>query len=379
MCKEKQNWVKLNSTIAVISKRRSQSKHTITAIVTEAYDYLSSVQWTDIDTKIELIKTLKDICDGKIYVEAQSARLHLMLAHILESKNDISGACDMIQDVHVETYGSLTKKEKAEYILEQMRLNLIKKDYVRALIQSRKMNRTILDEIGMEEVKIKFYTMMIEYHSHDKEVWDICQCYYKIYETKTESIHSNDTIYALQSCVIFLILSKSTTKTTDMFDRLKLVEEIENLSVYQYCLTLFTSKEIIPYPFNGLTDIIEQHASLRKYGGNDLLLCYVKLIRIRIIEHNLRVVADYYSRIQCSRLADILGLDHEELESHLSELASNSDFYVKIDRPAAIISFRKPRAPEIVLSDWASDISKMLNLMESTCHLINRENMVQNI
>ena len=49
-----------------------------------------------------------------------------MLAHILESKNDIVGACDMIQDVHVETYGSLTKKEKAEYILEQIRLNLIR-------------------------------------------------------------------------------------------------------------------------------------------------------------------------------------------------------------------------------------------------------------
>ena len=50
---------------------------------------------------------------------------------------DISGACDMIQDVHVETYGSLSKKEKAEYILQQIRLNLLKKDYVRALIQSR--------------------------------------------------------------------------------------------------------------------------------------------------------------------------------------------------------------------------------------------------
>ena len=43
----------------------------------------------------------------------------------------------MIQDVHVETYGSLSKKEKAEYILQQIRLNLLKKDYVRALIQSR--------------------------------------------------------------------------------------------------------------------------------------------------------------------------------------------------------------------------------------------------
>ena len=58
----------------------------------------------------------------------------LPLSH---SAGDITGACDMIQDVHVETYGSLSKKEKAEYILQQIRLNLLKKDYVRALIQSR--------------------------------------------------------------------------------------------------------------------------------------------------------------------------------------------------------------------------------------------------
>ena len=30
--------------------------------------------------------------------------------------------------------------------------------------------------------------------------------------------------------------------------------------------------------------------------------------------------------------------------------------YVKIDRPAGIISFKHPRAPEVVLSDWSSDV-----------------------
>lgn len=63
-----------------------------------------------------------------------------------EAQGDIGAACDVIQDVHVETYGSLTKLEKAEYILEQIRLNLLRKDYVRALIQSRKMNRKIIEE-----------------------------------------------------------------------------------------------------------------------------------------------------------------------------------------------------------------------------------------
>ena len=146
LCRSKSDWGKLNSTLAIINKRRSQSKLAIGAIVEEATKYLEETP--SLDIKIELIKTLKDICEGKMYVEAESANLHLTLALIMETQGDIAGACAMIQDVHVETYGSLSKKAKADYILEQVRLNLLQKDYVRALIQSRKMNRQLLDEEG---------------------------------------------------------------------------------------------------------------------------------------------------------------------------------------------------------------------------------------
>jgi 26S proteasome regulatory subunit N5 len=129
----------------VISKRRGQQKIAITAIVEEAMKYIEEVPSESV--KVALITTLKDICEGKIYVEAESAKLHLMLSQILEANGDIGGACDMIQDVHVETYGSLDKKEKAEYILHQIRINLKRKDYIRALIQSRKMNRKVFISI----------------------------------------------------------------------------------------------------------------------------------------------------------------------------------------------------------------------------------------
>jgi 26S proteasome regulatory subunit N5 len=51
-----------------------------------------------------------DVCAGKMYVEAEDARLHLMLALIHEEDGDLAAACDMIQDVHVETYGALSKQ-----------------------------------------------------------------------------------------------------------------------------------------------------------------------------------------------------------------------------------------------------------------------------
>ena len=36
-----------------------------------------------------------------------------------------------------------------------------------------------------------------------------------------------------------------------------------------------------------------------------------------------------------------------------------------------------PGTAESVLSDWASDIGKLLHLVETTTHLINKENMTK--
>lgn len=37
-----------------------------------------------------------------------------------EDDGDVAGAAEVLQEVHVETYGALNKKEKADFILEQV-------------------------------------------------------------------------------------------------------------------------------------------------------------------------------------------------------------------------------------------------------------------
>lgn len=116
---------------------------------------------------------------------------------------------------------------------------------------------------------------------------------------------------------------------------------------------------------------------------------WMKEMNVRIVQHNLRVVSQYYQRIGTVRLATMVGLTTDALEASLSKLSEQSTaegstvgtggFYVKIDRPAGIVNFKAPREPESVLSDWAGDVSKMLSLMETTCHLINRETMVYKV
>ncbi len=147
--------------------------------------------------------------------------------------------------------------------------------------------------------------------------------------------------------------------------------------LYTHALHLFTTDEIIVTPFQGQQEF-EQSECLFLYDNSETQFSkhFVDQFRKCVIEHNLRVVSKYYKRIRLSRLAELTNLLPEQLERHLSELSFSGDILLKIDRPNGIVSFEVKRSPEEVLSEWSSDISKMMQLMETTCHLINRENMV---
>lgn len=62
LCYEKGDWNRLNSALVVINKRRSQSKVAITAVVQEAYSYISKTPTLQI--KIDLINSLISVCEG---------------------------------------------------------------------------------------------------------------------------------------------------------------------------------------------------------------------------------------------------------------------------------------------------------------------------
>lgn len=50
--------------------------------------------------------------------------------------------------------------------------------------------------------------------------------------------------------------------------------------------------------------------------------------------------------------------------------------YAKIDRPDGIVKFGRKQTYTDNLNDWSDSISSMLDLVENTCHLIQKEQMV---
>lgn len=138
---------------------------------------------------------------------------------------------------------------------------------------------------------------------------------------------------------------------------------------------MLLTKEIIRYPLMHQEEIESWEAFTE--GGEELTSHWRETFHRRIIQHNVRVASLYYKRIHGARLAQLLGLEPKRLEQEISSMVSDGSVYAKIDRPKDIVRFAATRNPEAVLTDWAADIDKLLDLVESTVHVIHKENMTQ--
>jgi len=134
------------------------------------------------------------------------------------------------------------------------------------------------------------------------------------------------------------------------------------------------SVQFAPYLCN--TDIFDS-----ELGQSDDPKAYQRWqdLRKRVIEHNVRVVAKYYTRIQMPRLTQLLDLPEDETEKYISELVTSKTIYAKIDRPARIVSFAKPRDADDVLNEWSGSMKSLLGLLERIDHLITKEEMMARI
>jgi 26S proteasome regulatory subunit N5 len=227
----------------------------------------------------------------------------------------------------------------------------------------------------MEEYKVKFFTLLAELHRHEKDAFALAKDYHSIYSTPL--ILNDDAKWkeALQSTVVFLALSPYSNEQQDMMNRINGDGNLEKLPSLQKTIQIFLKKEIISYPmaFQGELEGIPSFLE----GGQDLAAFWHESFHRRIIQHNVRVASLYYKRIHGARLAQLLGLEPARLEKEISAMVSDGSVYAKIDRPKDIVRFAAPKTPESILSDWGADIDNLLHLVETTTHLINKENMTK--
>ncbi|KAF9364569.1 26S proteasome non-ATPase regulatory subunit 12 [Mortierella sp. NVP85] len=374
---EAKDWKLMQEYIVLLSKKHGQLKQAITKMIQESMDCLDKTP--DMKTKLELIDTLRTVTDGKVYLEVERARVTRILAKIKEDEGNITEAADIMQDLQVETFGSMEKREKTDFILEQIRLCLLKRDYVRANIISKKINIRYFKETDVQDLKLRYYDLMIEYSLHENEYLSVCKHYRQIYDTPSVKEDPVKAKKAVENAVLFVILAPFDNEQSDLIQRVFLeVEEVDS-TIYKDLIKCFITAELMRWPIiekiYGPT--LGQNPALA--GGDEASRKRLKELHNRVIEHNIRVIAKYYTRITTARLTQLLDLPAKDCEEFLSKLVVSKTIYAKIDRPAGVVSFAKSKHPNEVLNEWSQDINALLGLIEKTCHLITKEEIIHSI
>lgn len=381
ICFEAKNWTALNEHIVTLTKRRSQIKSAVTKMIQECCTYVDKMP--DKETMLKFIDTLRNVTAGKIYVEIERARLTHKLATFKEQEGDVMEAASILSELQVETFGSMEKKEKVELILEQMRLCLAKKDYIRTQIISKKINTKFFDEDGTQELKLKYYKLMIQLDQHEGSYLSISKHYRAVYSTPSIQEDPPKRKEALKCVVLYLILAPFDNEQSDLVHRVKEEKNLEEIPKYKELLQLFITPELIKR--SCLCEYYEQELKIGsadnpatdvfKPDAEDGIKRWQDL-KNRVVEHNIRIMAQYYTRITLERMAHLLDLNVKETEEFLSNLVVNKTVQAKTDRLAGIVNFSQHKDPNEVLNEWSHNISSLMQLVNKATHLINKEEMI---
>jgi len=378
MCYNAKDWKALNNYLQILTKRRGQLRTVVQDFVKEAMTYLDDLSIPK-ETRMELLDTLRNITEGKMYVEIERARLTRILASEKEKENKIGEAADILQEIQVETFGQMDKKEKTEFILEQMRLCIAKKDYIKAGILSKKISNKMLNDPELEDVKLRFYELMIKLYAFESKYLDICKSYHSMYNTpKVQKDESQWSKY-LELVVVYICLAPHDNEQADLMNRIAEDKNLEKVPLYKKLVTLFLTKELMRWPTveSVFGSELGKHAVFAEVVDGKKVVW--EDFKKRVVEHNIRVIEGYYRRITMKRLAQLLNLSEEDSEKFISDLVVSKSIFAKIDRPAGIVTFRKRKDANEFLNEWSSNVNNLLDLLEKTCHLVHRENMVHKI
>jgi len=368
-----QDWTQLNDRIQELVKKRSQLKQAVAKMIAECCTFIDNI--SDKPTMLKLIDTLRTVTAGKIYVENERARLTHRLALIHEKDDNVTEAAKIMQELQVETYGSMERKEKVELILEQMRLCLATKDFIRTQIISKKISTRFFEDAKHSDLKLKFYRYMIELGQHEGDYLDICRNFRQVYDTPCIQEDNAEKIEALKNIVLYIVLAKFDIEQHDLIHRIKSDRSLEDIPEYKDILEKFINDEIIRQAdfcsqFEAMlrqTDAFSKSEMGDKRWGD---------LKSRIVEHNIRMMAKYYTKIRLARMADLLALSQNETEDCLSDMVVAGTVSAKTDRLEGIVDFTQQEDPLEALNSWSSNTNKLMDLVMKTTHLINKEEMV---
>lgn len=385
ICYEQKNYEALFENITTLTKKRSLIKQAVTKMVQKCCTYVDLMPNDEL--KLKLIQVIRTVTEGKIYLEVERAKLTYKLSKMNEAEGNIADAASVLMELQIETFGSMDKHEKVEILLEQMRLCLARKDYVRAQIISRKISIKYFDDpaLQVQNMKLKFYQQMILLDQSESNYLAICRHYLAISQIGSVMNFDEKLHEALRNVVLYVILAPYSNEQSDLIHRVHQNKSLEKLPEYKELLSLFIQQELIFWK----NDILQQYEPLLRVGtktspatdvfnpNNELGVKQWENLQNRVGEHNIRMIAKYYSRITMKRLSELLDWSLEKTETFLCQMIIDRTVeHAKIDRLDGVVCFEPIKSHVDMMDEWSYSVDHVMNKINQVCHLMAKEEMV---
>lgn len=390
------------------------------------------------EARLALITSLREVTDGKIWVEVERARLTRALAEIHESEGRPAQACTTLQDAAVETYAAMRTGEKLDFLLEQVRLCRDVGDWVRMSIIANKVQRRVIDRLEHQERKLRHFALLACLHEQRSDALALADDFQAVLECPVVASDEARCGEALGRVALYTALAPWTETLTARWHALLQDKRIERLPAHQALIRDLVSGEmaLLPRPdlaplaadpvFKGLpagadklsapeaiSTLASRHPSTPSSSSSSSSQSAADgstsssssssssssaasaaavasgpasvvsqgarwwgVLHRRVAQHNLRVAARTFSRIKFDRLCELTALTPAVCEEELRDLVTAKDLWARVDRPAGVVVFRRRQKPGQVLTSWGADLSRVLSLVERTTHLIRKERMV---
>ena len=253
----------------------------------------------------------------------------------------------------------------------------------------------------LSELKIRYYRLMIRYHSRKGSYLEMARAHAAILDTAEIAASAEKWTRELRAICWFLALSphgverstllhttKSDPRLSDLPDCHELLKQLSTHEIIDVgtFLTRFAgelnaadgifvvSTKKIPGtsgPEGSRDSYDPYHAGV----GAETIETRTEALKRRLVEHNVLIVAKYYERLTMIRLAQLLQLEVEEAERVLAEMVIAKQVEAKMDRPGGIVTMGGVKDADDVLNKWSSNIERVLTLVNKVNQDIGKESM----
>ena len=282
--------------LGVLAKKRGLLKESLASTICRAIEeaerkFCSAAEASSAASLVSLYETIRRVTEGKIFVEVQRARTTRKLAKIYEGAGRMADAFAIMQELQVETFGSMDRAERIDFILEQLRLALTLQEWSKAQIISRKITgKTFEGGDGLESLRLRHADLQVMLALHGNRYLDCSVCLLGIAGSDQGRLGD-----ALRLAAITAILAPSEPAQVSHLARLGAdprYEQDDQLTVYRQILKTFLTAELIDWKWFEGSFAAALNQSIAALFGAETTVRWEHL-RQRVTEHVMSTLASH--------------------------------------------------------------------------------------